>query len=276
MTKTIVRREGEIIKTSEDGLLELAKNQYHRMQRTWWDFAKVIHKIRTTEAYKSADYETFKDFCEAEYPSTNYKVILKFCAIAESLGHVIESKLEKDKEYALPAYESCYTLTTLNPEAVSREEIARIKRDVLEKKLSWHKLKDRVKELIETKRKEAKEFVKKSEDEIEKLQHQLEEEIDLSDEEEAIYDEAVEEGVVDELDEEEPIDDLVAEDFDNKLSESLSKIEKLAKDLTDQIEVSIPLIEETEYSKSIEKFAIKVDKAFVTMDKLLTIIQEKN
>lgn len=275
MAKTIVKREGEVIKTSEDGLLELAKNHFSRMQRVWWDFAKVIHKIRETEAYKSK-YETFKEYCETEYPSTNYKVILKFCAIAESLGTVIESKLEKDKDYALPAYEACYALTTLNPEAVPKEEIARIKRDVLERKLSWHRLRDRVKELIESKRKETKDFVKKSEAEIEELQHKLEQEIDLSDEDEAIYDEAVDEGIVEELDADEPLDDLVSEDFENKLSESLGKIEKTAKDLTDQIEVAIPLIEESEYSKTMEKFAIKLDKTYVTMDKLLTIIQEKN
>lgn len=159
--------------------LEKAKEAFQKMQKTWWEFAKAIYEIRETKTYESVGYETFKDYCEVEFASTNFKSIMKLIKIVETMGKSIEAKIAIDKSYPPPGFDICYEISKKKAEIISVEDLSRLKRDALDKNLSYHKLRDRVRELLEKKRKEIKEFIKKSQDEIALLEKQLEKEIDV-------------------------------------------------------------------------------------------------
>ena len=128
-------------------LVKDAREQFLSMQNSWWSFAKVIHQIRETEAFRAVA-DTFKDYCSKEFPTMNYETMTKFCSIVASFQDNIDHRIEKDPEYSLPAYESCYRLTTLKSDVVPKEEITKLKKAVLDGKMTYASLKDRIKEVL--------------------------------------------------------------------------------------------------------------------------------
>jgi hypothetical protein len=130
-----------------DKLVENAREQFLNMQNSWWSFAKIIYQIKETEAFRAVA-DTFKDYCGKEFPSMSYETLTKFCHIVENFQDVIDHRIEKDPDYSLPAYESCYRLTTLKPEVVPKEEISKLKKSVLDGKMTYASLKDRIKEVM--------------------------------------------------------------------------------------------------------------------------------
>jgi hypothetical protein len=128
-------------------LVGAARTQFLNMQNSWWQFAKIIHRIKKTEAFKHVA-DTFKDYASKDFPSMSYETLTKFCHIVENFEEVIDHRLEKNPDYNLPAYESCYRLTTLKEEVVPKEEIAKLKKNVLDGKMTYASLKDRIKEVM--------------------------------------------------------------------------------------------------------------------------------
>jgi len=131
----------------ELGLRDEARKYYGEMQTSWFNFAKSLCKIRDTEAFKEYGKKTLKEFCLDEFPSMHFKVILKLMHISESWGKEIESKIEVNPAYRLPAYESCYSMVTAEKN-LPKPEAAKLKGEVLSGEMSYHKLRDKLKEII--------------------------------------------------------------------------------------------------------------------------------
>jgi len=176
-------------------LVESARDQFLNMQNSWWQFAKIIHRIRDTEAYKHVA-ETFKDYCSSDFPSMSYETLTKFCHIVEDFSDTIDSRIEKDAEYKLPAYESCYRLTTLKEDVVPKEELSKLRKSVFDGKLTYASLKDRIKEIASKTRDR---FHKEMDDKVDKVEEELLK--DLKDEE--FYEESILDSVDTQSEEEE-------------------------------------------------------------------------
>ncbi len=257
--------------------LKKARKAFSEMQRNWWEFAKNIYEISKDESYKEDGHETFKDFCEYEFPSMHFKTIIKYVSIVDKLGSTIEEKIKKDEFYCLPAYEACYSLVTLKEDIVTREELSRMKRDVFEKKLSYYKLRDQIKELTDSKSKVREDFIKKSEDEIGKLTIELEAEIDeeidgevdthkdFSEDEDEEYGDNFHGDIHEDLEE---------SDYVHVRHPSFNKAIKLASELFDELELVDESLNKVKFSKEIERFAIKIDKTYTLLDQLLEKIEE--
>lgn len=263
MSKVVVKDDAKI--------LERVKESFQKMQKSWWEFAKLIYEVRETESYKLGGYETFKEYCEEELPSTNFKSIMKFVTVVEIMGKSIEAKLEKDKSYALPAYEACYTLSAMREGAMSKEDMSRLKRDVLERKLSYHKLRDRIKELLTTKKKELKRDIKKSEDEIMALTKKLEE--DIGDVDVEIDDDIDGEEFAD-FDSVDVTDELVSDDYETTLDELFTTALQHSGELFDALEMVETGLKGASLNKKTEKFAMKIEKTYEKLDAVLTKIEE--
>lgn len=150
-------------------LVNNAREQFLNMQNSWWNFAKIIYQIRETEAFRAVA-DTFKDYCNKEFPTMSYETLTKFCHIVESFQDTIDHRIEKNPDYSLPAYESCYRLTTLKPEIVPKEEISKLKKSVLDGKMTYASLKERIREVMS----KAKEKVMRDvETRAEKVEEQL-------------------------------------------------------------------------------------------------------
>jgi hypothetical protein len=161
----------EIAKKDDTGalLLHEAKINYTQMQRSWYLFAKSIWLIKTQMTSDGryafqAVAETFKEFCEKEYPSLDYPMMVKFVAIVDYWGDVIEGRIKKDETYQLPSYETCYKFSTVSKKIGSKEEISRIKKAILDNKITHNELRESFKDLIRSYRKTSE----VSEEDIEK------------------------------------------------------------------------------------------------------------
>jgi len=152
---------------------EEARVHFNDMQRSWFFFAKALCDIRTKELYKILGKDSFKDFCNDEYPTISWSTIFKYISIVENWGKAIEARLSADKNWRLPAYESCYKLVVLE-DKMPKEELAKLRKEVLDSKLSYHSLVDRLKSFAEKAREKDRAEVDDSTDEIER---QLEEDI---------------------------------------------------------------------------------------------------
>jgi hypothetical protein len=147
-------------------LRESAKKYYVEMQKSWFLFAKTIKAIRDTDTYKAFEFTTFKDFCVREYPSMHYSTIVKTIRVVEELGGVLEGKLKENPDYQLPAYESCYQLITVE-DKIPKPDFVKLRKDIIEGKLSYSTLRDRLKEIISKFFKEEKEKIGTAVDDIE-------------------------------------------------------------------------------------------------------------
>ena len=133
-------------------LLSSAKEHYSSLQRSWFDFAKTIHAIHAgKDLLTDAGYDSFKQYVEREFPQVPYVTIVKFVKIVDSWGKSIDSKIEKDPEFILPAYDSCYRVIVAEKKPdIPKEEISWLKKKVLGGEISFLSLYDKLKELSGT------------------------------------------------------------------------------------------------------------------------------
>ena len=136
----------------EFGLRDEARRHYGEMQTSWFNFSKTLCRIRDEKVFKDYGKKTLKEFCLDEFPSMHFSTILKLVRISESWGKELESKIETNPAYHLPAYESCYTLVTAET-GLPRPEIAKLRRKVLNGDLSYHSLRSKLKEIVAGKEK---------------------------------------------------------------------------------------------------------------------------
>jgi hypothetical protein len=205
----------------------------------------------------------------------HYKTILKFCSIVENWGKSIESKIEKDTEYALPAYEACYAVISLKEDALPKEELARLKRDVLEKKLSYHRLREKMKELLEMKRKETKDFIKKSKEDISHLEKELEDQIGDQDDDDEVFSNSGDEDEDIYTDfEADDFEDLAPADFEKDADKLVEKTKKHCKDFSQTLDVLSEKIDKMTYSEDLAELHGQLDAMMPKIDGLIEAIQE--
>lgn len=133
-------------KTSVD-LLQEAKTNYRQMQRGWWFFAKCVHEIKKSKAYETSGFETFKEFCEKEYAAISYTTMFKYVSIVEHWQSIIDMKLSKNPNFSLPAYETCYSVLTISKDEVPEEEINKLKKQVIDSRITYSEVRKKVKDL---------------------------------------------------------------------------------------------------------------------------------
>ena len=243
----------KVEKPEAEVLVEEARRHFGQMQRSWFGFAKAVARIKETESFKLTS-ETFKEFCDKEFPTVNFATIVKFISVTESWGEAIDSRLKKDPHYVLPAYESFYSLTTVESK-VSKEELSKLRKAVLDSKLSYHGLREKIKELAGDYRKKIREEVDSATDKIEQelLDDLREEDLDLSEE------------IVDEIDEDEGEDATQ----DSVLS-CISRVEYLKENLPElrkQVKKSKSVSDEvSELAKELEALG-EVVKGFLKIVK---------
>jgi hypothetical protein len=270
MTKKLVKTT--TTEVAEEKVLDQARELFSQMQKSWWEFAKLIYAIREGETFKTKGFDTFKEYCESDFPEMHYKTILKFCSIVENWGKSIESKIEKDGAYALPAYEACYAVISLKEDALPKEELSRLKRDVLEKKLSYHRLREKMKELLEMKRKETKDFIKKSKEDITHLERELEDQIGDTDEDD-FMEAAQDEDVFTDFDESD-LEDLTPDDFESDSTSLIHKTKKHCKDFSQTLEVLNTKIDTMPFNKELAELHGQLDHVYSLTDQLINTIQE--
>lgn len=148
MDKELVKtRITEKQNDSSEHLLREAKVNFKQMQRGWWSFARSIHDIKKEKAYEMAGYESFRDYCEKEFPTMNYVTLFKYVAIVEYWQDTIETKMAKDPNFTLPAYETCYSISTLQLDKVSKDNVNKLKKQVIDSKITYSSLREKIKGL---------------------------------------------------------------------------------------------------------------------------------
>ncbi|NBW99427.1 hypothetical protein EBR03_07630, partial [bacterium] len=70
--------------------------------------------------------------------------LLKLSLIVEEWYEPIENRLEKDEAFKLPAYESCYRIVSAK-DRLPAAEVSRLKKELLDEKLSFHTLVEKIK-----------------------------------------------------------------------------------------------------------------------------------
>lgn len=147
MAKPAVKKEEEKELTKEDKMIDEARLYFKELQQSWFRFAKIIWEVRTLAAYKD-NHDSFKDYCNAEFPSMEYTTLLKYCLVAENFAAAIEDKIKKDDSYVLPSYHSFYLVAGLKEDTLKKEEISKIRKMVLDAKIGYHSLREKLKEMV--------------------------------------------------------------------------------------------------------------------------------
>jgi hypothetical protein len=217
-------------------LIDEARKCFGNMQRSWWEFAKSIHRIRKEDAWskdslgKEDGFDSFKDFCSAEYPSVDVNTIYKFCAVVDEWHDVLESRIKKDPEFRLPAYEACYRLVTAKTE-VAKEEISRLRKSLMDAKISYRGLKDQLQTLIVKTKRDSAKTVEEAEETVRQLEEDLAK--DLSDDEMNFDDSLFDSEVEEDADAEEPDfdDEELEEDADSSAASCKARVEYLLENL---------------------------------------------
>lgn len=161
-------------------VIEYARKSFGSMQRSWFDFAKSVYMIRETESYKKAGVApTFAEYCEKEFPTVSPSTMTRFMVIVEKWGEAIESRLKKDENYILPAYDSCYQLAS-KESRIPKEEFSKLKKAVLDNKLSVGRLLESIKDYIKKHKEKVEKEVSESYDKIEaQLTKDIQEDLDV-------------------------------------------------------------------------------------------------
>lgn len=154
------------IDVGEMKLLELARVAYKRIYQSWLDFALILQEIKIKEVWKS-EHEDMKSFCEAEFPDMGYSVVVKLLAVAEDWGPAIQAMKKKKPEAILPSYTTCYELTAAK-ESIKEDELARLRKDILDRKLYQDGLREKLKEIIKKREEKALKREIKEDKKIEK------------------------------------------------------------------------------------------------------------
>lgn len=149
--KAVVPEIIEVSKTEiqkAEDLRRGARTAYSRLQKSWFVFAKVVAEIHDSEAWASVGYASFKEYCVEEFKDLDYTTVSKFVKVVQSWGKVIEKKLEKDPQACLPAWDTCYTLTSSESKFPS-DILPKLRKDVLDGKISARTMRQKVKEILE-------------------------------------------------------------------------------------------------------------------------------
>lgn len=162
---------GKAVKEAEKAL-RLAQDYYSQMQRNWFQFAKEIKEIRDNHYYEALRCESFQKLCEREFPSVHFTTIVKFIHIVEALGEQLEKKME-NPEYQLPAYDTCYRLTTAESR-LKKEDFTKLKKGILENKFTVRAFREQLAELLQTAKKELRTA---TDEEVTKFQRDLDSEL---------------------------------------------------------------------------------------------------
>jgi hypothetical protein len=161
--------KGATTEISDANLIELARSIYKRIYQSWLDFALCIFEIKKKEIWKK-EHEDMKSFCEENFPDMSYSVIVKLLAVAEDWGLAIHMMKKKKPDMVLPAYSTCYELTA-HKEYIKEDELARLRKDILERKLYLGGLQERLKEIV---KKRDEKSAKKEFKEDKKIERKLE------------------------------------------------------------------------------------------------------
>lgn len=259
MSKGLAKLE-KAVELEGKPLVDLSKKSYQMMARGWWEFAKAIALTDARKAWEVVGFKTFKDFCEETYPSVAYITLVKYTHIVDEFYEIFEAKLKKDDKYKLPAYEACYMLTA-SKDKIEEEEFSKMKKELVEEKVSVATFSDRIKAL-KAKVSPAKADPEELEEELSKdIEHELDEE------------------EVDEADIGEGGEEIDAEDIDKSEStlESLLqsipvKLEALTEDLTQVItDITKKNLDNTDIqvmAEKLDEFCAKADKFFTKLEKL--------
>jgi hypothetical protein len=133
----------------DDGIVELraeAKESYKQFQRSWYEFALAITKMHETESWRALDFNTFKDYCLADFSDISYSSITKFVKIIKSgVGSSIGTRIKKKKDYVLPSYEACYLLT-VSEDVLPKSDVPKIRKGVMDRDISVKELKETIRE----------------------------------------------------------------------------------------------------------------------------------
>lgn len=210
-----VKAEVVVKKTKEEELMEAAKAGFKDLQLSWFKFAKAIWMIRSLEAYKEK-YDTFKDYCEKEFPSMEYSTLVKYCIVAENFSSAIEEKFKKDENYVLPSYHSFYLVASVKDADLMKEEVSKYRKMVLDARIGFHTLRQKLKELVDSRKKEMDE---RSVHPIEDIEKALEKDIRSLDleEEDRLSEEMLDLDDESDLDE----DEIEEEDEDSSTIEAI-------------------------------------------------------
>lgn len=142
--------ENELVKLGEtevtkDQLREHAGLTYRKMQISWFEFARCIFGVHSSDAYLEYGYENFKEFCINEYKDLDYNIILKFVHIYKEFGKNIEDKLKAKADQVIPSYNSFYELVTAKKKLPS-PALTKMKKDLFDQKLTYRALRADIKE----------------------------------------------------------------------------------------------------------------------------------
>lgn len=143
----VLKKDAKLELTKEDKMIDEARLYFKELQQSWFRFAKIIWEVRTLAAYKD-NHDSFKDYCNAEFPSMEYTTLLKYCLVAENFAAAIEDKIKKDDSYVLPSYHSFYLVAGLKEDTLKKEEISKIRKMVLDAKIGYHSLREKLKEMV--------------------------------------------------------------------------------------------------------------------------------
>lgn len=247
-----------------DKLIEKARDCYGSMQRSWWEFAKVVSEIRETETYKLGGYESFKEFCEGEYTSLSYSVIHKFTMIVERWFDAIEGRISKDADYQLPPYESCYIVGAIKEDSAPKEEISKLRKAILDNTISRQALKDRLKEIIAKKRRESPDSIEDYEKDLtddlaedEEFQRQMDEVEDSADD------------FLDEPEEEDEEEDFEIEEEEGSDEDSVTGLRNRVSYLNDNLPALQELLKKGKISEETLELADDLQKLEKVIAKFL-------
>jgi len=141
---SVIEKIENSVKERGRDLIVVARNHYGNMARSWWQFAKAVALIKESRSYEVEGHDSFKEWCQKEYPTINEKTLLKLSLIVEEWYEPIENRLEKDEAFKLPAYESCYRIVSAK-DRLPAAEVSRLKKELLDEKLSFHTLVEKIK-----------------------------------------------------------------------------------------------------------------------------------
>lgn len=152
-TKVVKKTKGEIEKGEKtdkeiaEQLRNECRNAYGNFQKSWFEFARIVTEVQQSGAWEKLEFETFKEYCLEEFKDLNYGTIIKFIGIMSSkIGKLLTGKIEKEPLTALPAWETCYQLK-VSEEKFPKEEVPKLYKDVLERKISVREIRQKIKEV---------------------------------------------------------------------------------------------------------------------------------
>lgn len=270
MTKEIVPK-----KEAADAMkvIEQARQNFGSMQRSWYDFAKSVYMIRESEFYKKAGVaSTFQEYVEIEFPTVSLSTMSRFMVIVEKWGESIESRLKKDENYILPAYDSCYHLAS-KESRIPKEDFSKLKKAVLDNKMSVSRLLDNIKEYIKKHKDKVEKEVSASYDSIEEqLTKDIQGELDveeaefIGDDEDDDFGTHISSSDVDFDDEEEEED----EDTDTSVESLLAKVQFL----NDALPEIRSQVRSNNITKKLIKLADELNTLYSHIDEFLNKMEE--